>query len=182
MRTGVRLGIDVGKARIGVARCDLHGMLATPVETVPRAADGSADVARIVQLAREYEAIEVVVGLPLNLRGERTPSTEDAVRFAERVAAALAHAAPAAAAVRLVDERLSTVSAQGQLRQAGRNTKKSRSVIDQAAAVVILQHALDAERSQGRASGEVVDLEEAATRISNPAEPDAAAANEGNQG
>ncbi|WP_427868775.1 Holliday junction resolvase RuvX [Leucobacter luti] len=156
MRVGVRLGIDVGKARIGVARSDLHGMLATPVETVPRAADGDADLARIAQIAAELEAFEAVVGMPLNLRGERTPSTDDAVAFAERLAARLA---PADVAVRLVDERLSTVSAQGQLRQAGKRTKQTRSIIDQAAAVVILQHALDLERSRGEEPGSAVTTE-----------------------
>ena len=168
MRTGVRLGIDVGKARIGVSRSDFHGMLATPVETVPRAAsgasDGDADVTRIVAIAEELEAFEVIVGLPLNLRGERTPSTEDAVEFAERLAHRFAHAtaaqpsdaSAAVTCVRLVDERLSTVSAQSQLRQAGRKTKESRGVIDQAAAVVILQHALDVERNRGEAPGQAV--------------------------
>lgn len=158
VRTGVRLGIDVGRARIGVARSDPHAMLATPVETVARDADGSRDVARIIEVVREYEAIEVVIGLPLNLRGERTPSTDDAVNFAERVATALAqNDPPVESTVRLVDERLSTVSAQGHLRQAGRSTKQSRGVIDQAAAVVILQHALDSERAQGVPSGNVVE-------------------------
>lgn len=152
MRTGVRLGIDVGKARIGVARSDMHGMLATPVETVKREAAAGADIARIVAIAGELEAREVIVGLPLNLRGERTLSTEDAVGFAEKLATSLAGIAE----VRLVDERLSTVSAQGQLRQAGRKTKESRGVIDQAAAVVILQHALDVERNRHEAPGEVV--------------------------
>ena len=156
MRVGVRLGVDVGKARIGVARSDLHGMLATPVETVPRAADGDADLARIAEIAAELEAFEAVVGMPLNLRGERTPSTDDAVAFAERLAARLA---PAGVAVRLVDERLSTVSAQGQLRQAGKRTKQTRSIIDQAAAVVILQHALDLERSRGEEPGSAVITE-----------------------
>lgn len=157
MRTGVRLGIDVGKARVGVARCDPHGMLATPVETVTRDADGDSDLIRIEEIAAELGAMEAVVGLPLNLRGERTLSTEDAVTFAERLAARLA---PAAITVRLVDERLSTVSAQGQLRQAGKKTKQSRSIIDQAAAVVILQHALDTERSRGTAPGESVVQDE----------------------
>ncbi|GAA2838127.1 putative Holliday junction resolvase [Leucobacter komagatae] len=152
MRSGVRLGIDVGKARIGVARSDLHGMLATPVETVKREAEPGADIARLVELATEYEALEVIVGLPLNLRGERTLSTDDAVGFAQ----ALADRLSGAREVRLVDERLSTVSAQGQLRQAGRKTKESRGVIDQAAAVVILQHALDVERNRNEAPGEVV--------------------------
>ncbi|PRI12223.1 Holliday junction resolvase RuvX [Leucobacter massiliensis] len=156
MRRGTRLAVDVGKARIGVARCDPHGMLATPLETVQRDGGGATDLARILALAEEFEAIEVVVGLPLNLRGERTPSTDDAVRFAERLAAR-ASAAPQGPAVRLVDERLSTVSAQGQLRQAGKNTKNSRSVIDQAAAVVILQHALDVERARGEAPGRAVE-------------------------
>lgn len=155
---GVRLGIDVGKARIGVARCDPHGMLATPIETVPRvttpsnASGHTADIARITDIASEYEAFEVIVGLPLNMRGERTPSTDDAEWFARALAERLGAATP----VRLVDERLSTVSAQGQMRQAGRNAQQSRDVIDQAAAVVILQHALDIEKSRGEAPGQLV--------------------------
>lgn len=164
VRSGVRLGIDVGKARIGVARCDLHGMLATPIETVPRAASGDADIVRILDLATEVEAIELVVGLPLGMSGHRTPSTEDAENFAKRLLTQLQQAGSAAAhvSVRLVDERLSTVSAQGQLRQAGKKTKQSRKIIDQAAAVVILQHALDMERSRGEAPGTLV-LQDQAT-------------------
>lgn len=152
MRTGVRLGVDVGKARIGIARTDPHGMLATPIETVQRDHDGTADVARIAELVGEYQAFEVIVGLPLNMRGERTLSTEDAADFAVDLATHLRGVAD----VRLVDERLSTVSAQGHLRQAGKKTKQSRGIIDQAAAVVILQHALDLERSREQAPGERV--------------------------
>lgn len=161
MRSGVRLGIDVGKARIGVARCDLHGMLATPIETVPRAASGNDDIARILELAEEIDAIELVVGLPLGMSGHRTPSTEDAEGFARSLAAHLHRAGGWAStvSVRLVDERLSTVSAQGQLRQAGKKSKQSRGIIDQAAAVVILQHALDMERSRGEAPGTLVTQE-----------------------
>lgn len=150
MRAGVRLGVDVGRARIGVARSDPHGMLATPLETVPRDGRGDADIRRILELAREYAAFEAVVGLPLGLSGHRTPSTDDAEGFARRLAGA------GGILVRLVDERLSTVSAQGHLREAGRKAKQSRSVIDQAAAVVILQHALDTERARGEAPGSVV--------------------------
>ena len=106
-RRGVRLGIDVGKARIGVARCDPDGMLAVPVETVARN-DGSID--RIVALAAEYDASELLVGLPLNMQGEDTASTTDAREFAATLAAA------SALPVRLVDERLSTVSAHAALR------------------------------------------------------------------
>lgn len=157
MRAGVRLGVDVGRARIGVARCDPRAMLATPLETVRREASGDADIRRILELAREHDAFEAVVGLPLGLSGHRTPSTDDAEAFAIRLAAA---SAGSGLGVRLVDERLSTVSAQGQLRQAGRKTKQSRSVIDQAAAVVILQHALDTERARGEAPGTVVETDE----------------------
>lgn len=157
MRAGVRLGIDVGKARVGVARCDPHAMLATPVETVTRDLEGDSDLIRIVEIATELGAMEAIVGLPINMRGERTLSTEDAVQFAERLAEKLA---ASGVSVRLVDERLSTVSAQGQLRQAGKKTKQSRSIIDQAAAVVILQHALDTERSRGTAPGEAVGQDE----------------------
>lgn len=153
MRGGVRLGVDVGKARIGVARSDFHGMLATPVETVQRDHESETDLTRISDIAAELDAFEIVVGLPLNLRGERTLSTDDATGFADRLAVRLA---PAGIRIRLVDERLSTVSAQGQLRQAGKKTKQSRSIIDQAAAVVILQHALDSERAQRAAPGTVV--------------------------
>ncbi|SJN12409.1 Putative Holliday junction resolvase YggF [Leucobacter sp. 7(1)] len=155
MRSGVRLGIDVGKARIGVARSDLHGMLATPVETVPRDPEAREDIARLLGIVGELDVFEVIVGLPLNMRGEHTLSTDDATGFADRLAAQLA-ASARPVPVRLVDERLSTVSAQGQLRQAGKKTKQTRSIIDQAAAVVILQHALDSERAQGTAPGRAV--------------------------
>lgn len=146
-RPGARLGIDVGRARIGVARCDPSVILAVPVETVPRSAEGEdGDVRRILEIAAEYDAIELVVGNPLSLSGQATASTEDAIAFAERLAAAGAH-------VRLVDERMSTVSAQQALRSAGKSSRKQRPIIDQAAAVIILQHAIDAERASGTAPG-----------------------------
>jgi len=146
VRPGRRLGIDVGRARIGVAVCDRDGLLATPVETVPR--DDDTDLRRILAIADEYDVIELVVGLPLSMSGADTPSTQDAREFAARIA----EHRP----VRLVDERLSTVTAQRGLRQAGKNTKKSRSVIDQAAAVIILQHALDHERASSAPPGAVL--------------------------
>ena len=151
MRPGVRLGIDVGTARIGIARSDLHGMLATPVETVPR---GAGDIARIRELVSEIDAVEIIVGLPLALSGRETASTGDAKEFAGRLSTACA------VPVRLVDERLSTVSANSALRASGRNAKSSRSVVDQVAAVIILQHALDFERSADSPPGAVVDPDE----------------------
>jgi putative Holliday junction resolvase len=151
MRVGTRVGVDVGKVRIGVARSDPHGLLATPVETVQR---GDGDIARILGIAAECDAIELIVGLPLSLAGTRTASTEDAVAFAQRLAGA------ADIPVRLVDERLSTVSAHSQMRASGRSTRQSRSVIDQAAAVIIVQHALDSERSAGTPPGEIAHPDE----------------------
>ncbi|WP_029144229.1 Holliday junction resolvase RuvX [Microbacterium luticocti] len=146
-RRGVRLGVDVGRARIGVARCDPDGMLAVPVETVPR---DDASVARVLALATEHDAVELVVGLPLNLRGDDTPSTADARAFAGALAAASLRP------VRLVDERLSTVSAHAALRGSGRTQRSSRSIVDQVAAVVFLQQALDIEKRTGRPAGDLV--------------------------
>ncbi len=143
-RRGVRLGVDVGQARVGVARCDPDGLLATPVETVAR--DEQA-VARVAALAKEHSAFEILVGLPLNLKGEDTASTTDAREFAAAVQGA------SELPVRLVDERLSTVSAHAALRQSGRSQRSSRSIVDQVAAVVLLQQALDVEKSTGRPAG-----------------------------
>lgn len=150
-RRGVRLGIDVGRARVGVARCDPDGMLAVPVETVPRT-DASID--RLVELADEYEPLEFVVGLPVNMQGSDTASTVDARDFA----AALQKRT--GIAVRLVDERLSTVSAHAALRSSGRNQKNSRSIVDQVAAVVLLQQAIDMEKSTGNPAGAAVPSDE----------------------
>lgn len=149
-RRGTRLGIDVGKARVGVARCDPDGLLATPVETVPR---DDASVARVLELADEYSAIELYVGLPLNMRGEDTPSTQDSSEFAQALA-------NAGRDVRLVDERLSTVSAHQQLRSVGRTQKQTRGIVDQVAAVVFLQQAIDTEKQTGRAPGTPVTTDE----------------------
>jgi putative Holliday junction resolvase len=150
VREGVRLGIDAGAVRIGVARSDRDGLLATPVETVK--ADQHA-VAHLIGLALDLEAFEIVVGLPLSLSGEEGAAAASARELAVRIA----NAEPALA-VRMVDERLSTVSATAALRTSGVPGRKQRAVIDQAAAVVILQSALDHERVSGRPPGEPVEV------------------------
>ncbi|WP_309103124.1 Holliday junction resolvase RuvX [Microbacterium sp.] len=150
-RRGVRLGIDVGRARIGVARCDPDGMLAVPVETVPRS---DTSIERLADLAREYEPIEFVVGLPVNMQGADTPSTTDARAFAAQLQA------HAQIPVRLVDERLSTVSAHAALRSSGRTQRSSRSIVDQVAAVVLLQQAIDTEKSTGNPPGAAIPFDE----------------------
>ncbi|WP_193598914.1 Holliday junction resolvase RuvX [Microbacterium sp. YJN-G] len=154
-RRGIRLGIDVGKARVGVSRCDPDGMLAVPVETVPRS---ESSIQRIAELAQEWEPIEFVVGLPVNMRGDETPSTVDARDFAAELAARTR------IPVRLVDERLSTVTAHAALRSSGRSQRNSRSIVDQVAAVVLLQHAVDTEKSTGRPAGALIDLDEEPVR------------------
>lgn len=151
MRHGVRLGVDVGKVRIGLASSDPSGLLAVPVATVPR---GDGDVAIILTEAAERSAVEIIVGLPLALSGNDSASTQDARDFAGALAQA------SGITVRMVDERMSTVSATRALRATGRNAKKSRPVIDQVAAVIILQHALDVERSGGLPPGVPVDPDE----------------------
>lgn len=145
MRSGVRVGIDIGTVRIGVARSDRDGYLATPVETVDRGSENP--IGQLVSVIAELEAIEVIVGLPLSLNGSHTASTEDALVMARELAQ------NASVPVRLVDERLTTVSAHSALRAAGKKQKQTRSVIDQVAAVMILQHALDSERSSGNLPG-----------------------------
>lgn len=148
MREGRRVGVDVGAVRIGIATCDPAGLIATPVETVP--ADDAA-LPRIAHIVAELEAVEVVVGLPVSLSGEEGPAAARtrayAVRLADRV-----HPVP----VRMVDERLTTASAERALRTSGRKGRARRAVVDQAAAVEILQHALDTERTSGVPSGEIL--------------------------
>lgn len=150
---GRRVGVDVGSVRIGVASCDPDGILATPVETVARSKDNSPDapdIRRIVEIVGEYEAVEVIVGMPQTLRGEHGKAAQLAVAFARRLRAAIAPVP-----VRLSDERLTTVAASRSLRESGVRAKGQRGVIDQAAAVAILQGWLE-ERSArlGRVEGD----------------------------
>jgi putative Holliday junction resolvase len=148
---GRRLGVDVGTVRIGVAISDPDGILATPVETVRRDRSDK-HVRRLAQLVNELEAVEVVVGLPRTLADRSGSSARDAVELAEQLARRIAPTP-----VRLSDERLTTVSAQRSLRDAGVRAKGQRAMIDQAAAVGILQNWLDQRRVALAAHGEVGD-------------------------
>jgi putative Holliday junction resolvase len=148
---GPRVGVDIGTVRVGLAASDPDGLIATPVATLPR---GTSDVAAIVSEVRERGARAVYVGLPRHLSGVEGASAASARAYAEGLAQAVAPVQ-----VRLVDERMSTVSAHRALAASGRPGRKHRSVVDQVAAVVILQDALDAERATGRRPGERVDVE-----------------------
>lgn len=152
VRPGVRLGVDVGDVRIGVARSDPAALLATPVETVR---SGHGDLARLADLVVELDVVEVVVGLPRSLSGREGPAAAKATTYARALAAVLRERG-LGASVRLLDERLTTVSAERVLREQGRRGHRQRSVVDQAAAVVLLQHAIDVERSTGRPAGQEV--------------------------
>jgi putative Holliday junction resolvase len=137
MDRGVRLGVDVGSVRIGVAASDPEGIMAFPVETVPA---GEGDAARVAAIASDRQATAIFVGLPKTLKGVDGASAAMAEEFARRLAELTS------ADVRLIDERFSSVTASRALTGAGRSAKKQRQVIDQAAAVVILESALDVDR------------------------------------
>lgn len=142
---GRRLGVDVGSVRIGVSCSDPDGLLATPVETVRRHASGS-HLRRLADLAEEFDVVEVVVGLPRTLADRTGSAAEDAIAVADDLARVLAKR-NRPAPVRLADERFSTAHATRALQAAGMRSRRQRSVIDQAAAVTILQSWLDQRRA-----------------------------------
>lgn len=150
VRPGVRVGVDVGSVRVGVAASDPSGVLASPVSVVRRRRD-AADVDEVAGVVTEREAVEVVVGLPVGLADREGAAADAARSYAVALAARLAPVP-----VRLVDERLSTVQAQRGMHAAGHTTRSARRSIDAAAAAVILQSALDVERATGRPPGELV--------------------------
>ena len=150
-RPGARIGVDVGNARVGVAASDPSGTLAHPVYTLPRDVAGGSDIGAIVGLVEELAAVEVVVGLPRLLSGKEGSSAQEARLFARELATRLG-----TVSVRLVDERLTTVDAHRRLRDSGVPGRGQRAVVDQAAAVLILQTALDTETQSGRPPGETV--------------------------
>lgn len=145
-RRGVRLGVDVGGVRVGVAVCDPDGILATPLVTLARdtSAKGDAipsDIAELARLVAEREAVEVVVGMPVTLAGRHGPAAATTSAYAE-ILAKIITPVP----VRMTDERMSTVVASRRLSERGVRGKRQRAVVDQAAAVEILQSWLDAQR------------------------------------
>jgi putative holliday junction resolvase len=148
VRTGVRLAVDVGSVRIGVARCDRDGLLASPLTVVRR---GTGDLDALAGLVREAEPIEVVAGLPTSLSGKEGQAALSVRTFASALASRLAPLP-----VRLVDERFTTSTAHDALRRGGKDSRARREIVDAAAAAVLLQAALDAERGTGSPPGELV--------------------------
>ena len=148
VRQGVRLAVDAGSVRVGVARSDPGGILASPLAVVQSGPDELDELAR---LAASADAIEVIVGLPTSLSGREGTAAATARRFAADLAARLAPVP-----VRLVDERFTTAEAHAALRRGGKDSRARRRVVDAAAAAVLLQAALNAERATGRPPGQLV--------------------------
>jgi putative holliday junction resolvase len=148
MRQGVRLGVDVGSVRVGVAHSDPDGVLASPL-TVVRS--GPGELNELAALVTRADAIEVIVGLPISLSGREGVAAAAARSFAAELAGRLAPIP-----VRLVDERFTTTQAHEALRRGGKDSRARRDTVDAAAAAVLLQAALDTERATGRPPGQLV--------------------------
>lgn len=147
MRIGRRVAFDVGKARIGVAVSDPHGILASPRDFVERQSELSETVASMMYEVRDDEPIEIYVGLPTNLRNEATASTEDSLAVARALQEVCKQS------VRLIDERMTTRIASGAMSGIGKSTKQQRGSIDSASAAVILESALQFEKANDTAPG-----------------------------
>lgn len=144
--TGRVMGVDVGAVRVGVALSDPAGTLATPLVTLDRDETTWSDLDRLVELVTEHEVVEVVVGLPRTLAGREGPAAAAARAYVDDLREVLAENAMTDLPVTLADERLTTVSATRMLSDRGVKGRAQRRVIDQAAAVEILQTWLDARR------------------------------------
>ena len=150
MRPGRRLAIDVGKVRIGVAASDPHAILASGLETVTRDANLEPSLRRVAELVNEVEPIEIYVGLPVSMSGKYSASTQDAIQFAKELGSLVS------AEVRFIDERMTTITASNALKMSGRDSKSGRQIIDQIAATVILEQALEQEKSTGKQPGKAI--------------------------
>src|SRR6202789_3037529 len=150
LRSGVRLAVDPGTVRIGVARSDPGGVLASPLTVVRR---GKGDLDALASLAATEEAMEILVGLPRSLSGREGPAAVSAKKIAADLAARVAPLP-----VRLVDERFTTSTAHQALRASGHDSRARRQTVDSAAAAVLLEAALEAERRTGTAPGQLVEL------------------------
>jgi len=158
---GIKLGVDVGTVRVGLAICDRDAILATPYKTLDRNAKKNSDVRVIVSLAQELGVVQIVVGLPRTMKGEEHASARMATEYAELLVAELAGRG-LDVPVNLVDERLSSVTAHRNLHEAGMSSRNHRKVVDQVAAAGILQHAIDMQKARGADVG---------SRVSAPPRP-----------
>ena len=145
---GVKLGVDVGTVRVGVAICDRNEILATPYKTLDRNVKKNSDVRVIASLAGELGAVQIFVGLPRTMKGEEHASARMAITYADLLVSEFV-ARGMDVPVNLVDERLSSVTAHRNLHEAGMSSRNHRKVVDQVAAAGILQHAIDMQKARG---------------------------------
>ena len=141
MKPGRRIAFDFGDVRIGVAVTDASGILATPLRFLQNSDESL--ISEISSLYDEYMPIYTAIGFPSHLSGSESQKSESVTEFASRISALNENP------IYLIDERLKTVSASRTLREAGLNSKSSKSEIDSMAAVAILDSALNQERIQG---------------------------------
>jgi len=134
---GRRLAFDYGDVRIGVAACDADAILVSPLKVLQ--ANSKTLIAEISSIFAEVQPIRIYVGLPVNMSGTSGDSAEKATNFAKVLFEEFA------VEVLMIDERLSTVSAQRKLKDAGISTRKSKALIDAMAAVAILEQGLASE-------------------------------------
>jgi putative Holliday junction resolvase len=134
------LGIDFGRARIGLSISDELRLLAHPLRTIPSDKDSPKKIAEIV---RDRKIDKVVIGIPRHMSGEFGEAAKEALGFAAKLRMQLP------CAIETWDERLTTVAAERALRDAGKKTRNTREVVDQVAAQMILQAYLDRERNAG---------------------------------
>src|SRR5215472_16957274 len=158
VRSGVRLSVDPGTVRIGVARSDPAGVLATPLTVLRR---GKRALDALAELAAAEEAMEILVGLPRSLSGREGPAAVTAKQFAADLAVRVAPLP-----VRLVDERFTTATAHDALRAGGHDSRARRHSVDSAAAAVLLEAALESERRTGDAPGDLVSPEAGHAEVS----------------
>jgi putative pre-16S rRNA nuclease len=142
------LGLDVGDRRVGVALSDELGLTAQPVLTLVRK-NRRQDLASLRRLVRKYGCKQVVVGNPLYMSGDVSPQALKAQALAQDLQS------ETGVQVTLWDERLSTTEAHRHLDAAGHQPGKRRAVIDQVAAVLILQSFLDSRHTDEAARGEI---------------------------
>lgn len=149
MRKGIRFAIDYGDARVGLAKSDIDAIMAVPVATIK---NDKNLLNNIIAHITESSCLEVYVGLPRHLSGNIGSSANKSVNFAQQLKKALV-----AIPVRMIDERLTTTSASARLQESGVNTRGQKGIIDQVAAIELLEQALDYEKRNNEIPGVEVD-------------------------
>ena len=149
MRKGIRYAIDYGDQRIGLAKSDVDAIMAVPVATIK---NDEFALKNLLEHLNETGYLDIYIGLPKHLSGVLGQSALKAQEFARKLSAEID-----VDSIRMLDERLTTTSASARLQESGVNTRNQKSIIDQAAAVELLEFALDSEKRTGNIPGLKID-------------------------